>query len=304
MADAYKRGHLAHASAEVRKLSDSMSLAKIREFAATKGLAAGGIPGMHHAPAFHLEAPGTVKMTGAGGAGGMGGGGGKAISPSQASPWWERSEARGMAGGAHTGFYTGGDVGMGTRAHFDSGGQPSFGQDNPWWERSEARQADIPFHGGLIDSSIAGRTDRLPLAVGTEAHVAPADVVSGVGQGNTLAGARILTLASRIGPWGTALPREDHGHTIPRPPSEQATMMARGGYPGRVGILAAGGEFVWPPENWVARDPEDGKLYLHRGVRSFGNGDFKKGHATIDDMIKRVRDHTKKFLKNAPPPKK
>src|ERR1700744_3631855 len=50
-----------------------------------------------------------------------------------------------------------------------------------------------PLHlGGLIDSATPGRTDQLRISVQPESHIIPADVVSGLGQGNTAAGAQML----------------------------------------------------------------------------------------------------------------
>src|SRR5216684_2772163 len=46
-------------------------------------------------------------------------------------------------------------------------------------------------HTGPIHAAVAGRTDHLPLTVPNKAYVLPADIVSGMGQGNTLAGFRI-----------------------------------------------------------------------------------------------------------------
>jgi 8-oxo-dGTP pyrophosphatase MutT (NUDIX family) len=43
-------------------------------------------------------------------------------------------------------------------------------------------------HTGPIHSSVAGRTDHLPIHVPTGAYVIPADIVSGMGEGNTIAG--------------------------------------------------------------------------------------------------------------------
>lgn len=148
------------------------------------------------------------------------------------------------------------------------------------------------FHpGGLIDSGVPGRTDRLPLAVAADSHVIPADVVSGMGQGNTLAGANILNMALRMGPYGTPLGQHASGHTIPRPPPAMGSTYqqprAAGGET-HTPILAAGGEFIVP--KWK--------------VAELGNGDLRKGHAALDKMIANVRTHTIKFLRNAPAPKK
>lgn len=157
----------------------------------------------------------------------------------------------------------------------------------PWFARYEAREIYHP--GGLLNSSTAGRTDRLPISVAADSYVVPADVVSGLGQGSTLAGAKILQATLRTGPYGTSLPRGGRGGVgLPRPP--RPFTYARGGAtPDKaVPILAAGGEFVVSPED-VAR---------------LGGGDVRKGHKILDELVKRVRQHTMKFLKSAPKPKK
>lgn len=126
------------------------------------------------------------------------------------------------------------------------------------------------FHpGGLIHSHVPGRTDQLRIAVPHESHVIPADVISGLGQGNTMAGSRMMD--QMLG--------RHRGY------------LHRGGKVSGVGhvpIVAAGGEYVVTPEE----------------VAAIGRGDMKKGHDTLDDMIKRVRNYTVKRLKKLPPPKK
>lgn len=47
-------------------------------------------------------------------------------------------------------------------------------------------------HVGPIHSSVAGRTDHLPMNVPSGAYVIPADIVSALGEGNTMAGFEIL----------------------------------------------------------------------------------------------------------------
>ena len=49
----------------------------------------------------------------------------------------------------------------------------------------------IRLHTGPIHSAVAGRTDHLPMHVPHGAYVLPADIVSGMGQGNTVAGFKI-----------------------------------------------------------------------------------------------------------------
>lgn len=96
---------------------------------------------------------------------------------------------------------------------------------------------------GPIHSPVAGRTDHLPMNVPSGAYVIPADIVSAMGEGNTVAGFRICNQI-----FGQqALPEDAH-------PAE---------------IVAAGGEYVISPEN-VARigggDMDTGHQELDRFV--------------------------------------
>jgi ADP-ribose pyrophosphatase YjhB (NUDIX family) len=50
------------------------------------------------------------------------------------------------------------------------------------------RQALHRMHTGPIHSSVAGRTDHLPIHVPSGSYVIPADIISGMGEGNTIAG--------------------------------------------------------------------------------------------------------------------
>ena len=47
-------------------------------------------------------------------------------------------------------------------------------------------------HVGPIHSDVAGRTDHLPISVAAGSYVIPADIVSSLGEGNTMAGFRDL----------------------------------------------------------------------------------------------------------------
>src|SRR6185312_5832853 len=101
------------------------------------------------------------------------------------------------------------------------GGLLSPASQVPFFARSADRalESTEQYHpGGFISSAVAGRTDRLPLAVGTDSHVLPADVVSGLGQGNSMAGAHVLQAALGMGPYGTPLPKTVHGRGPPSPP--------------------------------------------------------------------------------------
>lgn len=132
---------------------------------------------------------------------------------------------------------------------------------------------------GLLRSHVAGRTDRLPIGVHPNSYVVPADVVSGLGQGNTLSGSHLLDHM-----FGGMKPMKV-GHTMPRAP--KATRSS-GGATHQVPIMAAGGEYIVHPDI----------------VAHIGGGDHRKGHRVLDQMVKNVRHHTIKTLKGLPAPKK
>jgi hypothetical protein len=212
--------------------------------------------------------------------------------------------AGGGLGSPHLYLQDGGGLGS-PHLHLQGGGLGiPMGMADPYWTRSEARMIqDQPFHGGLIPSSGAGRTDQLPLAVAADSHVLPAQEIAGLGQGNTLSGARIMNEALRIGPYGTSLPAHFRGPGPPRPPGIPRENYAEGGEDHSTQILAAGGEYVIPRHDWVGED-EHGQKWLHAGIESLGEGDVAKGHKVANNMIMNIRNHTLNFLKTAPPPKK
>lgn len=118
---------------------------------------------------------------------------------------------------------------------------------------------------GLLASPVAGRTDRLPIAVPRDSYVVPADVVSGLGQGNTDAGAQILDQMF--------VPHMKGGGAPQRSP--------------KVAIIAAGGEYMVHPQ----------------AVANMGGGDVGKGHRTLDKMVLNIRRQTINRMKTLPGPK-
>lgn len=119
---------------------------------------------------------------------------------------------------------------------------------------------------GFIPSSVGGRTDHLPRVPEADAFVIPADVVSALGEGNSLAGALILDQVF-------------HGHTA------KPQHSARGGAT-RVPVMMAGGEYVIPP----------------RAVIAFGGGDARKGHKVLAAWVKQTRAKLVDKLKKLPGP--
>lgn len=126
-------------------------------------------------------------------------------------------------------------------------------------------------HAGPIISPVAGRTDHIPMNVASGSYVIPADIVSGVGQGNTAAGHQVLSHMFRTGPYGMA------------PSSKKG--FARGG---AVPIMAAGGEHVLTPEQ----------------VALLGGGDLKSGHEALDAWVVHERAKINKEQKKLPGPAK
>ena len=128
----------------------------------------------------------------------------------------------------------------------------------------------IKAHVGPIHSSVAGRTDHLPMHVPSGSYVIPADIISAMGEGNTMAGFKIMNDITKM--YG-GLPKA----------------FADGGMAGeKVPIVAAGGEYVIPPEV----------------VINVGNGDMNAGHTELDDFVLKMRAKTVKTLKSLAPPKK
>jgi hypothetical protein len=153
------------------------------------------------------------------------------------------------------------------------------------------------FHVGPIHSSVAGRTDHLPITVESGSYVLPADIISASGEGNTIAGFKHFRRVFGGVPRGQGNePYQHKGGPYgkgDRPYDQGATPygMARGGdTEGDKGvpIVAAGGECVLSPAQ----------------VRAIGHGDLDLGHRVLDEFVKRTRAELIKTLKKLPGPKK
>jgi hypothetical protein len=142
-------------------------------------------------------------------------------------------------------------------------------------------------HEGPIHSPVAGRTDHLPMNVRSGSYVIPADIISSMGEGNTMAGFKI---ARRM------FSSQPYFQESKQPYSEQAMPYAQGkpygaraaGGPTPVEIVAAGGEYVISPED----------------VTKLGEGDIDHGHAILDEFVKGYRNKTIKTLQKLPGPKR
>lgn len=183
--------------------------------------------------------------------------------------------------------------------HFAAGGVPTSAEMAPWFTRSEAH-GQLSRPAGLVHTAGPGRTDNVPMAVAAGSHVIPADVVAGIGQGNTLAGAHALDAAMRSGPGGIKMPRGPARSTIPHPPpmphlarggsagpqwQGEPLRVARGGASRGVKCIVAGGEYIMAPEE-VERVRHNGKT----------------SHDAVDAWIVERRKATVKKMQALPGP--
>lgn len=145
-----------------------------------------------------------------------------------------------------------------------------------WIEKGFAHEMVHP--GGLLNSHVGGRTDHLPISVKAGSYVIPADVVSGLGQGNTSNGGAVISKMFNLsnGPYGAG----NSG------PFGAGALHRKTG--GAVPIMAAGGEVVIPPEKLIEK---------------FGP-DLKKSHKLMDEWILHERKRHIKTLSKLPGPAK
>jgi hypothetical protein len=164
------------------------------------------------------------------------------------------------------------------------GGAPFFG--------SPASAVTEKIHVGPIHSPVAGRTDHLNMHVPSGAYVIPADIISAMGEGNTMAGFRVANTIF------TELPYMKGAPGVPSMPSGDMPGMdaqlglpkkkAYGGPAGAVPIVAAGGEYVIHPDD----------------VTQIGGGDMDRGHYELDKFVRKFRQKTVNTLRKLPGPKK
>jgi hypothetical protein len=132
---------------------------------------------------------------------------------------------------------------------------------------------------GFLSGDTLGRADSLTTNAPGGSYIIPADVVSGLGEGNSEAGARVWDEILRSGPWGVKSGRADGGR------SPQAFPMAK---PTTVPVMLSHGE--------IAVIPED--------VLRIGNGNIKRGHQILDRWVIHERAKHIKKLKSLPGPVK
>jgi len=123
--------------------------------------------------------------------------------------------------------------------------------------------------GGIIGPT-GGRADKIATYLRAGSHVIPADIVSHMGQGNSLSGLKMLEQMFSTGPYGMRTRRRADGGEVDVP------------------VQVSDGEFVVPPEV----------------VEAVGNGDMQAGHEAIDSWIMGMRQEAIDTLMSLPPPAK
>jgi hypothetical protein len=174
--------------------------------------------------------------------------------------------------------------------HRQGGGMLGMGlsEAEPWWTRAEARAGDAGPMTGYLHGATAGRADNLKGTALSDSYILPAEEIAGLGEGNSLMGARVIQAMLGSGPYGTPMPRGSHGRGPPHPPPAQEPR-AKGGEVGQehTKVALSHGEFALTPEQ--VRDV-------------FGGGDIKRGHRVLDLWVQEMRRrHIKELQKLRPP---
>jgi hypothetical protein len=166
-------------------------------------------------------------------------------------------------------------------------------------------ESGVHLHAGPIHSGVSGRTDHLPTNVESGSYVLPADTVSGHGEGNSVAGFKVIKRMFDGLPYGGSGSVPYGGGERPYGseggPYGKGKDPYGGGLPGRaaggavkrqigapVPVVLAGGEYVLTPDE----------------VAAVADGDIKLGHEVLDDYVKHSRNDLVKTLKGLPGPKR
>ena len=176
----------------------------------------------------------------------------------------------------------------GVTPHRDAGGMMSMSQADPSWARQDLSQMNRS--SGVLNGATFGRADSIKTQAPGGAFVLPADVISGLGEGNALAGARVADEMFKTGPMGIPMPRGGSGgRGLPHAPA--VAQAARGGHLAHGGatqkvmtpVMLSDGEYVISPEQIIAK---------------FGN--LKHGHKMLDAWVDHERKKHIKTLQRLP----
>lgn len=173
---------------------------------------------------------------------------------------------------------------------------------SPWWTRAEERNMDANTTGYLHGATL-GRADAIATTAPSGSHIIPADVVSGLGEGNSLAGAAVIDRMLSTGPWGTRLPHPGgRGHSMPHPPPPARYETRGGGVDADrhepVPVMLSHGEYQVGPEHVEA-------IGRHYGRRDMTEAQARrKGHDILDHFIVETRRRIVRKMQKLPGPAK
>ena len=169
---------------------------------------------------------------------------------------------------------------------YDAGGST---QQIPWAQRAAAQR--LSFAGGMLNSPVPGRTDKLNLNVPAGSYVIPSSVVSFLGQDNSAAGAGVLDAMFSSGPAGSKMGSRRNFRSPKARFGKRSAKYAEGGDVGmpaeEVPIDAAGGEWIATPEMLINKF-----------------GDLDMAHKIMDEFVKQTRKKHIDVLKKLPGPVK
>lgn len=155
------------------------------------------------------------------------------------------------------------------------------------------KEVSDKIHVGAIHSAVAGRTDHLPVHVWSGSYVIPADIISAMGEGNTMAGFKVAKEIFERPSYMKGLPGmpsiggQPGAQALPEMPDKKASGGAAGGDEA-VPVVLAGGEYVIHPDD----------------VAHLGRGDMDRGHVLLDQFVKTMRARAVATLRKLPGPKK
>lgn len=160
----------------------------------------------------------------------------------------------------------------------------------PWWSRQEESMADRPATG-FLSGLTGGRADAVRTSAPGGSYVLPADVVSGLGEGNSIAGARVIDEMLHTQPWGIQGTPVRGNRGLPHP--QARIPEAKGG-----GVQGA--DSAPRP---VPVDLSHGEYVIHpRDVMRIGKGSMKRGHRVLDAWVLHERKKHVAKLKSLPGP--
>jgi hypothetical protein len=142
-------------------------------------------------------------------------------------------------------------------------------------------------HKGPIHSPVAGRTDHLPTKLDSGSYVIPADIISSMGEGNTMAGFKIARRMFSSSPYWQDQKQPYSEGAQPYDEGKPYGARASGGR-SPVEVVVAGGEYVITPDE----------------VTRIGGGDIDHGHDILDHFVTGYRKKTIDTLKKLPGPKR